>query len=201
MALVSERASSLQALVQFILGHGGYGHEVDGGLVALVVGVLDHLQRGGDLADVGGHAHHIDHALILGQDVLVVIRALGVGHDRELKLGRVVAHDAAEVLLAAVLPGAVFARHDDLLRGLVAQLHVVNPRRHAGVIDRLNHLVVELVVVHQAAVADGAIQDFDLRAVGYPAPGGRLFGFGCFSRFGFGGHRARVFNGRFSFSL
>ena len=74
------------------------------GFVALVVGVLDHVQRGGNLADVGGDADHVHDAFLLGRDVLVVIAPLGVGHDGELQVRRVVAHDAADVLLDAILP-------------------------------------------------------------------------------------------------
>ena len=133
------------------------------------MGVLDHLQRGGDLVDVSGHAHHINHALRLGQNVFVVIGALRIRHHRKLEGGWIVADDAAQVVLQAVFPDTVLARDDDLPRGLIAQLHVINPGLHTGGIDGLDDLVVELVVVHQAPVADGAIQHFDLGAVGNPS--------------------------------
>jgi hypothetical protein len=135
--------------------------------------------------------------LVLGQNVLVIIRALGVGHNGELELGGVIPDDAAQVLFAAVFPGAVFAGNNDLLGRLVAQLHVIHARGHARLVDRLDNLVVKLVVVHEAAVPDGAIEDFDLRAVRYPACGGCFLGFGCFGGFGFGGHKACVLDRRF----
>jgi hypothetical protein len=61
-------------------------------------------------------------------------------------------------------------------RGLVAEFHVIHASGDAGVIDDLDDLVVEMVVVHQAAVADGAIHDLDFRAEGEPAAGGVVFG-------------------------
>ena len=59
----------------------GGGHEIDRRFVALVVRVLDHVQRGGNLVDVGRHADHVQDAVLFRQNVLVIIAALGVGHD------------------------------------------------------------------------------------------------------------------------
>jgi hypothetical protein len=39
-----------------------------------------------------------------------------------------------------------------------------------------------MVIVHQAAVADGAIEDLDFGPVGKPAAGGGVFGFGGFHK-------------------
>ena len=116
-----------------------------------------------------------------GRDVFVVIAALGVGHDGKFQVGRVVADDAAQVFLEAVFPAAVFAGLDAFARRLVAEFHVINARRDARVIDHLHDLVVEVVVVHQAAVADGAIEDFDFGPEREPAAGGGIFGFGMSS--------------------
>ena len=60
-----------QTLVQFAVGNGRGGHEVHGGFVALVVRVLDHVQRGGNLVDVGRHADHVQDGIFLRQNVLV----------------------------------------------------------------------------------------------------------------------------------
>jgi hypothetical protein len=40
-----------------------------------------------------------------------------------------------------------------------------------------------MMVVHQATIANGAIEDFDFGPVGEPAAGGRVSGFGCFHGF------------------
>ena len=102
-------ASISKPFVQFALRNGGNGHEIDGRFVALVVRVLDHVQRGGNLVDVGRHADHVQDAILFRQNVLVIIAALGVGHHGQLQIGRVVADDAAQVVLDAVFPAAVFA--------------------------------------------------------------------------------------------
>ena len=169
-----------QAFVQFAVGNGRGGHEVHGRFVALVVRVLDHVQRGRNLVDVGRHADHVQDAVLFRQNVLVIIAALGVGHDGELQVGRVVADDAAQVVLDAVFPAAVFALLDAFARRLVAEFHVIHAGGDAGVIDHLHDFVVEMVVVHQAAVADGAVEDFDFGPVGEPAAGGGVFGFCSF---------------------
>ena len=171
-----------QSLVQFAFRHGGDGHEIHGGFVALVVRVLDHVQRGRNLVDVGRHADHVQDGILFRQNVLVIIAALGVGHHGELEIGLVVADDAAEVVLDAVFPAAVFAGLDAFARRLVAEFHVINAGGDAGVIDDLHDFVVEMVVVHQAAVADGAIEDLDFGPVGEPAAGGGVFGFGGFHK-------------------
>jgi len=66
------------------------------------VRVLDHVERGRNLADVSGHANHVHDRILFRQDVFVIIAPFGVGHDGELEVGRVVADDAAEVVLDAV---------------------------------------------------------------------------------------------------
>ncbi len=127
----------------------------------------------------------------------MVVGALGIGHHAQLEAGGVVTHDAPQVVFEAILPGAVLAGNDDFPGSLVAQLHVVNARRHAGVIDGLDDLVVKLVVVHQAAVADGAIEDLDFRAVRHPPASGRFLGFNGFGGFRLGRHKGIKVGGGF----
>ena len=57
------------SLIQLAVGNRRGGHEVHGGFVALVVRVLDHVQRGRNLVDVGRHADHVQHGILLRQDV------------------------------------------------------------------------------------------------------------------------------------
>ena len=49
------------------------GHQVECGLVAFVMGILDHVERQGDLVDVGCDPDHVEHALIGRKNVFFVI--------------------------------------------------------------------------------------------------------------------------------
>ena len=157
-----------QRLVQLALGHRRQSHQVEAGLVALVVGVLDHVEGQRDLVDVGGDPDEVEHALRLRQDVLGVVALVGVGHRRQLQGRVVVADDAPDVALDTVLPRSELPGRE-LRAGVdVPDLHVVDAALDAGLIDRLDGLVRELVVVHQAAVPDGAVHHLDLGAVRNP---------------------------------
>ena len=145
-------------------GNGRGGHEVDGRFVAFVVRVLDHVQRGRDLVDVGRHADHVENGILFREDVLVIIAALGVGHDTQFQCGLVVSDDAAQRVLGAVFPVPMFTGLDAFARRLVAEFHVIHAGGNAGVINQLDRLVVEMVIVHQPAVTDGAVHDLDFGA-------------------------------------
>ena len=132
--------------------------------------------------DVGGDADEVDDALVLGQDVLVVVGALGVGHDGDLERRGVVADDAADGVLVTVLPRTVLGGGVDALRGLVAQLHVVDPGGDQRLVDRFDELVLPDVLVDEPAVADGAVQDLNLGAIRHP----RALGFDVFPVFDHG---------------
>ena len=135
------------------------------------MGVLDHVQCQRHLVDVGGHADHVQHAFRRRQDVRLVIALFGVGHGRQLQRGIVVADNAADVLLAAVLPRSKLARRELLPRVDVADLHVVDSGLDAGLIHASDYVVSELVVVHQAAIADCDIDDLDFLPVPEPIVG------------------------------
>ena len=94
---------------------------------------------------------------------------------QSFKRGFVVADDAADGFLGAVFPIAMFAGLDAFARRLVAEFHVIHAGGDAGVINQLDGRVLEMVVVHQAAVADGAVHDLDFGAEGEPAAGGVVF--------------------------
>ncbi len=119
------------------------------------MGVLDHVQGGRDLVDVAGHADAVDDALLSGQDVLVVVGALGVGHDRDLH-GRGSSPTTRRRSSSSQYFQCPNRRGRRSLGCLVAELHVVDAGGDAALVDRLDELVVEVVVVDQAAVADGA---------------------------------------------
>jgi hypothetical protein len=111
--------------------------------------------------DVTSDADEIDDAFLLRWNVLAVVAFARVGHDGEFQRGGVFADDAADVLLLAVFPAAVLAELDVLPRGPVADLHVINASSDAGIIDSLHDAVLEVVVVHQSAVADRAVEHAD----------------------------------------
>ena len=132
------------------------------------MGVPDHVERAWNLMDVAGDPHAVDDALVLEQDVGVVVGAIHVGHDRELDGARALAHHAANRVLLTEFPLPVLARREQPPRRLVAQLAIVHPSGDAGVIDSLDEGLVELVIVDQATVANGAIENLDVRAVADP---------------------------------
>ena len=157
-----------QRLVQLAVRHRRQRHQVQARLVALVMGMLDHVEGQRDLVDIGGHPDHVQDALRFRQDVLPVVALVGVGHRRQLQRGLVVSDDAAEVALDAVLPRAELPRRKLPARVDVPDLHVVDAALDARLIHRLHRLVAELVVVHQTAVPNGAVQHLDLGAVRHP---------------------------------
>ena len=157
-----------QCLVNLGIGDGADGHDVAARLVALVVGVLDHVHRSRDLVCISGDADAVEHALFGRQDVGFVIGLAGVGHGGELELGVVVANDAAHAVLITKLPVAVLLAGKLGLGGFVAQFHVVDAGLDGGVVDGLDEVVLEQVIVDQAAVTDGAVQHFDLRSERHP---------------------------------
>jgi len=130
--------------------------------------VLYHLQGRWNLVDVRRDADDVYHALRLGQDIVAVVGSLGVGHHRDLQVGRVVANDPTDTVLVAELPVAVIAGREDLSVGLIADLHRVNPGLDAGIVDSLHEPVLEAVVVDQPTVPDRAVQYLDLRPVCQP---------------------------------
>ena len=169
----------LERLVDFRVGDGADGHDVAGRLVAFVVSILDHVHRGRDLVHIGGHADAVEHALLGRQDVGLVVGLAGVGHGGKLEGGVVVADDPAQVVLVAVFPVAVLLPGKLRLGGLVAQFHVVDASLNIGVINGLDEVVLKQVIVDQAPVADGAVQNLDLGAERHPR--GVFFGFTHFS--------------------
>lgn len=140
----------------------GCGHDVDAYLVAGVFAVLAEVDGLVDLLGVGGDAVHGDDGLILGEDG-VVVGAADVAHDGDLGVGGV--GDLAQELLVAEAPGAVLLDVELLLVGAIAELDIVHPRAHEAVIDLADQLLAEIPVVHEATIADGAVQGLDLRAV------------------------------------
>ena len=82
-----------QGLVQLPLLDRRDGHQVHRRLVALVVGVLDHVDGRGDLVDVGRPSDDVEDALVFRQDVVVVVASLGVSHGREFEIGGIVVDD------------------------------------------------------------------------------------------------------------
>ena len=169
----------VQCLVDLGVGDRADGHDVAGCLVAFVVGVLDHVHRGRNLMRVSGDADAVEHALLGRQDVGLVVGLAGVGHGGELERTVVVADDPAQIILVAVFPVAVLLPGKLRLGGFVAQFHVVDTGLDGGVVDSLDEVILKKVVVDKAPVADGAVQNLDLRAERHPR--GVFFGFTHFS--------------------
>ncbi|MBA7700262.1 hypothetical protein ES703_108972 [subsurface metagenome] len=160
--------NDLQGLRQFMLRHHRDRHELHRRLVALLVGILYHIHSNGYLVDVGGDANDVQNALLFRQDVFVIVAALRVRHGAQLQGSGVIADDAANVLLVAVLPRAVLAGRVYGLGALVAHLHVINARGHACFVHGPHEVVVELVIVDQTSVPDSAVKQSDVGPVGQP---------------------------------
>jgi hypothetical protein len=62
----------------------------------------------------------------------------------------------------------MLAGREEPPRALVAELAVVNPSSDAGFVHRLDEGFVELVIVHQPAVANGAVENLDVWPVANP---------------------------------
>src|SRR5262249_45707976 len=142
-----------------------------------LVAVLDHFDGFGNLVGVEGDADHVEHAVFGGDDVALPIAfAAGVGHGGEFEAGLggvVVAQGAVQVGFAAPHPLAVFLRGALLDGVLVADFHVVDAGGDASVVHGADDFVAELVAVDQAAVADGAIEHFQLGTISDPGGGFR----------------------------
>ena len=146
----------------------GDGHQVGGRLVAQLVAVLDHLDRFGDLMGIEGDADHVEHAFAARARSAASNRFCRRRRPSQLSLspvlvGVVAGEHAVEVGLVAAHPGSVRLLGKLLGRVLVADFHVVDAGGDACVVDRADQLVGELMVVHQSAVADRAIEDFRAR--------------------------------------
>ena len=162
----------LERFIQLPLRDRRSRHDVDARLVPLVVGVLDHTDRQGDLMDVAGYADHVEHALLLRQNIGLVVALFRISHGRQLERGVVVTDDAPHILLAGVTPGTVVLCGKLRTAVDVADLHIVDAGGDAGGVYTLNNGVIELGVVHQAAITNGGVENLDVLAVGQPALGG-----------------------------
>ncbi len=134
--------------------------------------MFDHFDGFRDLVNVTRHADHIEHAVFGWDNVIAPIAlAAGVGHGCEFQPGgckRVVADDPPHIGFLAVPPWAEFGFWKLGGRVFVADFHVIDPSRHASLIDPSNLGVGELGIVDEAPVADGAVEHFQFGAVGYP---------------------------------
>lgn len=165
------RGEHLEGLIDFGVLDGGDGHEVAGGLIAFFVRALDHVHRFGDLVHITGHPDHVQDALILGKDVGLPVALAGIGHHREFQAGClrvVVAGDAADILLRTAAEWTVLVLREKAPGVLVSDLHIIDARLNAGFVDRLDEIVVELMVVDETTVADGAVEHLQLRSVRHP---------------------------------
>ena len=158
------------ALVEILARHLGDRHQVAGHLVALRLRILDHVDRERDLMDVAGHADDVHDAVLLRQDVRLVVAAARIGHHGDLQRRLVLAHDGAKVLLRRELPLAEVRDLEHVLGGPVAELHVVHARREIRPIEVTHELVREPEIVHETAIAHRRVEDLDVRTVVHHVP-------------------------------
>ena len=145
----------------------------------------DHVNKGQSSNDVVPTALHVAALEGLAKDVVPALGTLreslrekAKAFNDVLKIGRTHLQDAVPMRLGQEFSGyasqvehgiarldgcrkhlAELALGGHFLVVLVADFHVVDAGRHAGIIDRANESILELMIEHQPAVADGAIED------------------------------------------
>ena len=159
-------AEHAEGVVDLLVFGFGDRHHVGARFIAELFAVLDHLDGGGDLVDVAGDAHHVEHALLFGEDVFAEIRSAHVCHDGELHARLVFAHDGAQVFFVAELVFAELIGIEQRPRRLVTHLHIVDARREVHRVQRLCELVRKAEIVAQPAVAQGGVENLDIGAEG-----------------------------------
>ncbi len=114
-----------------------------------------------DVFDIRRDANHFHDGFARRQKV-VVIRAAHIAHYGDFRAALV--GDFAQIRLFAEPPRSELGRRILLLVSAVAQFDVV----HSGVRETVKHVLdeclVELPIVHEAAIADAAVENFDLRS-------------------------------------
>ena len=135
----------------------GDRHNVAGRLVAQGMRIFDHVDRRRHRVDVGRYTHHVDHALLLRQQVAAQIRAADVCHDGQFEIRLVIADNAAQGRFLAEFPVTEILLLEYIRIGQIAHFHIIHTRTEIRQIQCLE-------IVDQTAVADGRIEDLDVRS-------------------------------------
>ena len=150
----------VERFVEFRTAVTAHGHDVEGGFVTHVVEGVHHADTLVDVLHVACHAEHLVGAFGGGLHG-VHVHAAYVGHHGHLHLGiDAVLHFPQEVVVTE-LPRAVFLGVEEFGGVLVTHFHVVDAGCGEECIEAADEFQGEVVLVDEAAVADGAVEDFD----------------------------------------
>ena len=116
---------------------------------------------------VGRNADHIDRALALLNDIVLVIAASDIGHDGDLRALGLIAHDRADIVIRAEFPFTELLLVEHLLRAFIAEFHVVNAGLDIGLVESLHEFILEEEIVYQAAVSQRRVDDPDAGSVAH----------------------------------
>ena len=150
----------VESFVEFRTAVAAYGHDVERRFVAHVVECVHHADALVDVLHVACHAEHLVGAFAGGLHG-VHVHAAHVGHHGHLHLGFDAVFHFPEQIVVAEFPRAVFLGVEKVRRVLVTHFHVVDAGCGKECIETTDEFQGEIVLVDEAAVADGAVKDFD----------------------------------------
>ena len=150
----------VERFVEFRTAVTAHGHDVEGRLVAHVVEGVHHADTLVDVLDVAGYAEHLVWAFGGGLHG-VHVHAAHVGHHGHLHVRFDAVLHFPQKVVVAELPRAVFLRVEKFGGVLVTHFHVVDAGCGEECIESTDEFQGEIVLVDEAAVADGAVEDFD----------------------------------------
>ena len=150
----------MKSLVQFRAAIAAHRHDVEGGLVTHFVEGIHHADTLVNILHVACHAEHLVGAFGSGLHG-VHVDAAHVSHHGHLHLGFDAVLHFPQQIVVAELPRAIFLGVKKFGRVLVAHLHVVDTGSREEGVEATHKFQREIVLVHQAAVADGAVENFN----------------------------------------
>ena len=122
--------------------------------------MLYHFHSRGNLVDIAGNAHHIDHRFALWDKILFKITSADICHNGDLHIRNVIAHDTAYIFLRAEFPFAEFFRIKHFFGRAVTKLHIIHTAFYVGFIKFRYEFIRKFKIIAKAAVSDCCIQHF-----------------------------------------
>ena len=150
----------VECFVKFRTAVAADGHDVERRFIAHVVECIHHANALVDVLDIACHAEHLVRAFGSGFHG-VHVNATHVGHHGHLDLGIDTVLDLPKEVVIAELPRTVFLRVEEFRRVLVTHFHVVNAGCGKECVQSTHEFKRKIVLIDEAAVADGAVENFN----------------------------------------
>ena len=150
----------VQGFVQFRTTVTAHSHDVEGGFVTHFVEGIHHFDTLVDVLHVACHAEHLVRAFAGGLHG-VHVHAAHVSHHSHLDLGIDTVLDFPKQVIIAELPRAIFLGVKEIRRVLVTHFHVVHTSGRQEGVKTTHKFKREVVLVDQATIADGAVQNLN----------------------------------------